>query len=283
MERCAGCNEPRDRAALRWRGRAGGPCCKACFRHGRRWRRCTHHPAEPECECVERSSCWLCLACLRVDTLERGVDSRTSVLPVSRLPKGDATALHTAGLHESSLALGLLADVWLLSLSEECYLILGRVVLWVRHGCLAGLVLGVAATTWSNGARVLDLLAIATHLAGLWGAGSWPAGAAPILVTTASPAQVAALQASLAPALPAAELARLRPAPCLSEQRATARLNTAAFVRAPGRAAWARVKLVERAQAAAAAAGLPLVAAHRLGETSARAHAFRMALYPPRV
>lgn len=181
------------------------------------------------------------------------------------------------------LADAVLIDVWILALTPECLLILIRVVLWRRFGCLAGLVMAANVQVWSHGVRTLDLVALADHLAGLFRQGQLPPGGAPVLVTGTTRDDIDAVVGLLAQReVPFAERARLRPVPCtLSERGATKGFKLREFLTAPSREAWRTVKLVQRAKLAHDAAGQPGGYCRRITEATEQGAAFRRLVYPP--
>lgn len=274
-KRCFGCNELRRATALR-SGRAGEKRCSACAKAAAKakttlpaWCVCSSCGGGPV-RCIEGA----CVACRRVSALEHGGIGSTRL----GAERGDVEAL--AGLH---LADWSYVTVWILALTPECLLILIRLVLWCKFGCLAGLFLAVDVQSWSHGVRTLNLVLLADHLHGVFVQGKWPPGNAPVLVTGIAQSDLGALVALMAQrGVPVAARLRLRALPCsLSERGATKGFRTKAFVAAPSRVEWRDKKIVQRAKLAHDAAGRPGGRCRKITEATDEGAAFRRLLFPP--
>lgn len=139
---------------------------------------------------------------------------RRSVLTTGMPPRcisDDCTAAQQGELaarHRNSGSV----TVWFMPRTPRCALVMARWVAWRRCGHVAGIARGPDEDkAWPKPSRAFDAREYAKHLRDLYIAPDWPAGGAPIVLTSVSAAKLAAVVHFLGVLLPAAEIARLKP------------------------------------------------------------------------
>ena len=214
---------------------------------------------------------WRCGPCSRTCDLARGVLDTTRLFY-----RPTALALHT--LLDKHLSGWQQIDIWIVPLTPWCLLVLFRVVLWRKHGLIAGLLRGPEeAHAFRDGKRVTDAAKLSAHLGALRNAAPrrWPRGNAPILVTGTKGTVDLDLTG-----LPRGQRNRVRTlGSTLSQQRATKGFNREGFLANPTDARWEGCLIVQRTADAIAAAGVTSKVPHELAAPG-RGEDWRHLLFP---
>ena len=147
-------------------------------------------------KCAQLGAAWLCPFCQDKVHLQNGQ------LPCKRTTSLSQQA--RADYLETHLAVRAYVDVWLVPLSPWCDLLMARLVMWRRYGAVAGLLVGPPASVFPrrHGRRFCDRAGLARYFRELCtpaaGAGIFPAGSAPLVVTGTTIADLALSKQELA-------------------------------------------------------------------------------------